>query len=188
MPRDSKKETVKKPRKTNSKKATDSTEENTTKNVREVKVRSQSWAEQVTEGSNDMDENQVEVELVNEESDTENVDNEYSISYNMEADEDKLFSLDNANETEKKSVSECTEEELLEVLWKRGKEKLNIALRKNVIKVVRMLKGIRLHPPRKYQSRGYKNKPYKNNRRFRNFNTRQFRKPKDHSSEFGMDR
>ena len=50
-----------------------------------------------------------------------------------------------------KTVSNCTEKELLEVLWKRGKDNLNFALRVHVVKMYRMLNGEKV-PYNKYHS------------------------------------
>ena len=69
---------------------------------------------------------------------------------------EELFNREKAVENEDKKVSECSEAELLEVLWKRGNDNLNIALHKGVEKLYRMLRGDRLHPPsrERYNNRG----------------------------------
>ena len=50
------------------------------------------------------------------------------------------------------------EAELMEILWRRGNDNLNIALHKGIEKLYRMLRGDRLHPPRERGNRGRKNR------------------------------
>ena len=65
-------------------------------------------------------------------------------------------------------VKECNEKELLEVLWKRGKDNLNIALRMQVVKLYRMLNGERLHKERPTkQKNSRENFSQKNKGKFR---------------------
>ena len=69
-----------------------------------------------------------------------------------------LFNREKALENEEKKVSECTETDLMEILWRRGNDNLNIALHKGIEKLYRMLRGDRLHPPRERGNRGRKNR------------------------------
>jgi len=84
---------------------------------------------------------------------------------NMQITEEELFSREKAIANEDKKVSECNEAELLEILWKRGNDNLNIALRKGVEKLYRMLRGDRIHPPQRHDNR--RNKPYRGRRRYK---------------------
>ena len=88
---------------------------------------------------------------------------------NTKLDEEELFNREKAIANEDKKVSECNEAELLEILWRRGNDNLNIALRKGVEKLYRMLRGDRIHPPRSknenrrktsYRGRGRYKKQY----------------------------
>lgn len=64
------------------------------------------------------------------------------------ANDESFFEDNRAMENNSKLVKDCNEKELLEVLWKRGKDNLNIALRMQVVKLYRMLNGERLHKER----------------------------------------
>ena len=88
-------------------------------------------------------------------------------SYNDESFFDDIKAIENNS----KLVKDCNEKELLEVLWKRGKDNLNIALRMQVVKLYRMLNGEKLHkdkPYKEYSSKQNKNsKDYKSKGKFR---------------------
>lgn len=91
--------------------------------------------------------------------------------------DESFFDDDKATENNQKLVKDCNEKELLEVLWKRGKDNLNIALRMQVVKLYRMLNGERLHKerPTRQKNSNKNSKENWDNRENHNQNTRDFK-------------
>jgi hypothetical protein len=116
-----------------------------------------SWA-RVTENIEVKNELQLDNNSVSDnisEDDNVSMKSEYTSFGNLD---ESFFNDKKAIANYKKKVNELNERELLEVLWKRSKDSLNIALRKNIVKLYKMLNGEVLNKKERYNTR---RKPYK---------------------------
>ena len=77
--------------------------------------------------------------------------------------DDCPFDLERADKNKERPAKELNVVEHLEVLYKKGQDETNVALWKGVLKLYRMLKGERLHPPRRERFRRNNNN-YRNNK------------------------